>query len=125
MRRPTENPLEWWQRALIDAATPRHEDEPHAGFYARRAVKNGPLIPVRIYLRQEIDADTGDLLADEHLEADELGRIRNPVPIWTHLRPILPGEYRALVEAHRTDPRMSATNVPINVGETPSRPRRN
>jgi len=126
MRRPTPNPLEWWQAAVVDPTTPRHEEEPHAGFYTRRAIKGGPLIPVRLHLVQEVDPETGELMADERITSEELGQTRDPMPLWmwTHLRPIMPGEYRALVEAHRTDPRMSATHAAITTHETPTRPRR-
>lgn len=124
MRKPTPDPLEWWRRAVIDKSTTRIEGEPHAGFYARRAKKDGPLIPVQVRMVQEIDPETGELTDDERIVAEELGRVRDPMPdwLWLYLRPVTEGEFYALVESHRTDARMSATHAKYDVGLIPSRP---
>ena len=112
----------WWHRALNDPRTPRHEADPQCGYYARRAVKGGPLIPVHVYLDQEIDPDTGELADDEMIRAEELGASKDPVPIWTHLRSITRDQYESLVERHRTDIDMQATQVAMDLGDKPTRP---
>ncbi|KHQ51133.1 hypothetical protein [Mameliella alba] len=113
----------WWRQALADPRTPRHDADPQCGYYARRAVKNGPLLPVRVYLDQEIDPETGELADDEVIRGEELGRSIDPARIWTHLKPITVARYDALVAEHRTNARMAATNISYDVTETPMRPR--
>ena len=122
IRQPTINPLAWWERALADPMTPRHEGDPQPGFYARRAVRGGPLIPVRVTLHQDVDPATGELRADEVIAAEELGRPINAAAIWTHLRPIPREEYDALVSRHQGDARMAATHVAVSISDTPTRP---
>lgn len=124
MRQPTPDAeaYAWWHRALADPRTARHDAEPQPGFYTRRAVKNGPLLPVHVYLRQEIDPETGELMADEEIAAEELGWSLNPYRSWTFLRPVSREEFDALVERHRSDERMAATHTAYDVAETPTRP---
>lgn len=112
----------WWRQALRDPRTPRHDGEPQCGYYARRAVKNGPLLPVRVYLDQQIDPDTGELTADETIRAEELGASKDPVRLWTHLRPISRARYDDLIEQHRTDQKMAATHAVYDVTHEPMRP---
>ena len=124
MRRPTteEEAYAWWHAALADPRTPRHDAEPQPGFYTRRYVKNGPLIPVRVYLHQEID-EAGELSAPPEIRAEELGWDKgDPARFWTHLRPITREAYDALIEEHRTNHQMAATHAPIDITETPMRP---
>lgn len=112
----------WWRAALRDPRTPRHEGEPQPGYYARRAVKNGPLLPVRVFIDQRIDPETGELADDETIRAEELGRQIDPVRIWTHLRPISRAQHDALVDQHRVDHRMAATHAAIDITTQPMRP---
>ena len=122
IRQPTRDPLKWWRFALMDPRTARHDADPQAGFYVRRAVRGGPLLPVEVRLVQEIAPATGELTADERLEAEELGRRIDPFRIWTHLRPVPVEEFEALVERHRVDERMAATHVAFDLAATPMRP---
>ena len=122
IRQPTADPMRWWRLAVMDPSTPRHDSDPQPGLYAHRYVTGGPLVPVEIRMVQELDPDTGELAADERLEADELGKPLNPATVWTHLRPITRSTFDALVERHRSDPRMAATHVPYDLSETPIRP---
>jgi hypothetical protein len=112
----------WWRRALKDPRTPRHDADPQCGYYARRAVKGGPLIPVHVYLDQEIDPDTGELADDETIRAEELGASKDPVRIWTHLRPISRARYDELIEQHRTDQQMAAPHAAYDLTHEPMRP---
>lgn len=124
IRVPTADPLDWWRRALADPRTVRHDGEPQPGFYIRRAVKNGPFLPVEIRLVQVVDEETGELTEPERLEAHELGHRRNPFAIWLGLRPVTIPDFDAVVERHRVDDRMAATHAVYDVSETPMRPRR-
>lgn len=119
---PEAEAYRWWRQALVDASTPRHDGEPQPGFYKRRMVKGGPWVPVEIRLEQEIDPETGELVADEYLAAEQLGWSQDPVRIWTHLRPIPRDEYDDLLERHRAEDRMAATHVAFDVSETPILP---
>ena len=124
MREATpENELyAWWSRAIANKCTPRHDADPQCGYYARREVKGGPLLPVHVFMEQEIDPETGELAADEVIRAEELGWSKDPVPLWTYLRPISREQYDALVERHRTDDAMQSTHVALDLGDKPTRP---
>jgi hypothetical protein len=124
MRRPTcqHEAHAWWREALVNPRLPRQEGFPQPGYYARRYVRGGPLVPVRVWLDQDIDPDTGDLADDERIRAEELGASKDAALIWTHLRPITAEAYRDLVASHERDAFMSATHVPIDLTQTPMRP---
>lgn len=126
IRRPTSpfKATAWWRGMVENGQAPFHiyDDEPQCGFYARRYVRGGPLVPVRVFLRQDIDPETGELMNPEEIVAEELGWEKDPSRFWTYLKPISREEYDALVEQHRTDTRMAATHAPINLHETPTRP---
>ncbi|MCD1619168.1 hypothetical protein K7H20_13945 [Salipiger manganoxidans] len=124
IRQPTTEAasLAWWRSAVADRRTPRHDGEPQCGYYALRKVRGGPFVPVRIYLEQEIDPETGELTAPELMRADEGGRQFDPTRIWTFLRPISTAEYFALLEGHRTSPVMQATHVSVDLSLTPILP---
>lgn len=122
IRQPTGDPYLWWRQAIADHATVRHDGDPQPGFYTRRAVKGGPLLPVEIRLVQVIDPQTGELTEPERIEAHELGRQRDPEKIWTYCRPITREAFDDLMDRHEVDPRMSATHAQIDVGSAPARP---
>lgn len=113
---------DWHSRAVKGEDVPRQDGVPECGYYRRRMVKGGPWVPVRIYVEREIDAETGELAGPETIKAEQLGQPVNPVPIWTHLHPIRRDEYEALVDLHRTDTRMAATHVAMDITRTPMRP---
>lgn len=121
IRQPTADPYAWWRRALRDPSTPRHEEEPQAGFYRRRAVRGGPWLPVEIWLRQVTD-EFGALTEPEVFEAEELGQRRNPERLWLSCRPVSEDEYHALIARHRTVAQMAATHAPIDLALVPILP---
>ena len=85
-------------------------------------VKNGPWVPVRIFLTQDVDPDTGKLQSDEVLAAETNGAPSNPIWIWTYCQPISQEDYDALVDLHRTDAEMAATHASIDLSLKPTRP---
>jgi hypothetical protein len=119
IRQPTSKAAQyaWYRSAIAGRDAPRHDALPEAGWYKYRAVKQGPFIPVRIWLDQEICPVTGELMADEVLRCEALNQSRNPEAIWTYLRPIPRAEYNALVDLHRSMDLMAATNCPIDIGQ--------
>lgn len=123
MREPTPDHIAFeWHRSYMAGEQPeRHEAEPQCGFYSRRFVKGGPLIPVRIYLEREF-GDSGDMCAPEVMRAEVLGSIEDPVKHWLYLKPISEDDYHALVSHHENLPEMKATNAVINLTAKAMRP---
>lgn len=115
---------QWWKDALAGLATEQHDGLPECGCYKLRYVKGGPFVPVRIFVLRDIDPDTGELQGPERIMAEANGLPADPVPIWTYLRPISRADYDALVEMHRSEDRMSATNVALDLSLTPTLPPR-
>lgn len=112
---PLSRQYAWYRAAIFGRDAPRHDGLPESGWFKYRAVKQGPFVPVRIWLDQDICPVTGDLMADEVLRCEALGQSRNPETIWTYLRPIPRAEYDALVDLHRTMDLMAAVNAPLDV----------
>jgi len=123
MRTPTPINAQytWWCAAIRDPSTVRHDADPQPGFYQRRAVRGGPWLPVRVWLEQSIDAETGDLADDEVIHAEELGRPIDARANWTYLRAISEAEYRDLVARHEAMPEMKATHARVDLGAAPVR----
>jgi len=114
-----------WHRATLAGMRPeRYEDVPEAGWYKRRAVKDGPWLPVRVWIEQDIDPISGELLAPERFRASCLGESVDPARMWTYLRPISRDEYDALVRLHRDLDAMAATHAPIDLSTTILTPQR-
>lgn len=112
----------WWNAALRDPRTPRHDGEPQAGYFKRRMVKGGPWVPLRIRLVQAIDPVTRELTEPEYHVAEQDGTSFDPCPIWTHCRPISSQEYQDLIERQSALPLMAATHAAIDLSQTPIRP---
>jgi hypothetical protein len=88
--------------------------------------QGGPWVPVRIEIGpRDIHPETGELEEPEKLVAvvgiDEIG---SPVALWTYLQPISVQDYDALVERVRSDARMKATRVQVDLSTSPTRPRK-
>jgi hypothetical protein len=45
----------WWNAAVADPGTPRHDGLPECGFYRLQHVKGAPYVPVRVFVVREID----------------------------------------------------------------------
>ena len=113
----------WWRRSVAGERVPRIEDEPQCGYFKRRFVRNGPFVPVAIWLHQEIDPETGELTAPEELRAIENGRPCDPLRAWIYARAISEPEYVALTGVRDHHEFMAATHVAVDLGEiAPIRP---
>lgn len=115
--------LSWWRRSVSGERVARVEDEPMAGYFKRRMVRGGPFVPVAIWLDQEIDPDTGELVAPEEMRAIANGRPVDPVQVWAYARPISLEEYEALTGIRDHQEFMAATHVAVDLGAVaPLRP---
>lgn len=121
MRQPTPEgaEYEWWRRALAGAKQPVYETEPHPGFYKRRLVKNGPWVAVKIELIRPVDDETGELIADEYLRAEQDGKEVDPVAVWLYCctHPITETDYRYLTGATRWDKAYAPEHPYANPGQ--------
>lgn len=98
MRTPTPlDSLYGWHRDAMDPQVKllAITGEPQCGWYTRRLVKGGLIVPARIWLHQEIDETTGELIGDEVLRCEVAGKERDPDDEWMWLAasPITEAEY--------------------------------
>jgi hypothetical protein len=98
MRQPTPiaDQLAWWRDALDGfARVVGTINDPQCGFFKRKLVHGGPFVPARIWLEQEIDPDTGELVGDEVMLCEVDGRRCDPVDQWARLwtTPITEAEF--------------------------------
>lgn len=94
MRTPTPlAPLYDWHRDALAGKNPVITHEPQVGWFTRRLVQGGPIVPCRIWLHQEI-AD-GELIDEERLRCEVAGKERDVDDEWTYLAasPITESEY--------------------------------
>lgn len=84
MRKPTpHSTLYAWHRAAMAGKQPAINQEPHCGWYKRKLVRGGVFVPARIWMYQPICADTGELLADETMQAELNGAHADPHDLWS------------------------------------------
>lgn len=126
MRQPTplRDQYRWYQAALRGDRPEIHDGEPQAGCFRMRMVKDGPFVPVLIWLEQQIDPETGELTGDEVLRCTVDGHHTDPVQVWTRCRPItvsmfdaLEAGYAPIAAAPRRDP-----TKPVNLMRRPAGP---
>jgi hypothetical protein len=104
----------WWNAAVADPSTPRHDGLPECGFYRMQHVKGAPYVPVRVFVVREID-DIGELTGPEIIMAEVEGKIRRPENLWLRLTPISRDQYDALVGRVKTNPVMADSMKTINL----------
>ena len=100
MRQPSDRTAAWAQwRARLDGAVVQLGTAPVCGLY--KAKRFGRWVAVQIDLAQEIDPDTGELLADEELSAWRNGEPVDPCDVWTYCaaNPIGADEFQRLQRA--------------------------
>lgn len=98
-RRPTSQKAAYaWHRDMLAGKAPATTHEPQCGWFVRKLVKNGPLVPCRIFLEQPIDDETGELIGDEVMRCEVDGKRRVAEDEWTWLasRPISQEEFLRL-----------------------------
>lgn len=89
---------EWWLAATSGLKPPVHLDDPHAGFFKRRLVRGGPWVAARIWLEQDLDEETGELLSDPVWRCLVNGKPMDANDQWTWLcgHPITEKEFRLM-----------------------------
>jgi hypothetical protein len=124
MRRPSPimRLLKWHRASMRGDNPPRHDADPHCGWYRMRMVKNGPWVPVEIWCDRDVD-EHGELTRDEVLRADAFGEELDPAKIWTYLRPISKAEFEQLTEYRMKNQHLIDNKRPIDLGTTPTPPR--
>lgn len=100
MRKPLtkEEVWAWWRAAIAGNNPPIHLNDPQAGFFVRRLVRGGPWVPCRIWLEQEIDEDTGELISEPVFRCLINGKPADASDQWSWLagHPITEKQFRAM-----------------------------
>ena len=122
MNKPTphEELYRFWRHATSGQPFAKEDGVPQPGYYRTRMRKGGPWVPVEIKCRQVIDA-TGELEEPEAMYAECIAGQINLDHHWQFLIPITVRDFDALVELHKSDPRMAATHAPLDLSEEPMR----
>lgn len=113
IRQPTpDHVLYAWYLDALAGRAPQVTDEPQCGWYQRKLSREGAWVPVRIYMRQVVDAE-GELTEPEELICEVDGKPRDPVDQWTWVctQPITRERYRFMV-ANATWARKHAPTEP-------------
>lgn len=90
-----------WHRAALAGRSQQITHEPQCGWFKRKLVKDGVFVPARIWMVQEIDPETGELLSDEILQCEVNGVMTDPEEAWSWLcaNPITEQEFLYLEAA--------------------------
>lgn len=78
----------WWRAALAGERPPIHDGEPQIGFYQRRLIKGGPMVPCAIRRNED-----GVIVCEIN------GKATDPDEAWTWLaaQPISQTDYRYMI----------------------------
>lgn len=114
--------MSWHSAALagIDRVT---NDEPQVGWFKRKLVKHGVMVPARIWLFQDVDPETGELADDEQLQCEVNGAFADPYDAWGWLcgTPITELEFRYLTarmefaSRHEPDDAFASPRKPVDL----------
>lgn len=119
--------LEWWRAALKGFRSRKLPDVPQCGYYQRRIVKGGVLVPCRIWRESETDLETGKPTGRDMLMCEVAGKREDAVSQWGRLcsQPIHEHEYRHLMKVqgwakqHAPDDPMATPGKPVDFNKTP------
>lgn len=103
MRQPTprDEAYRWHTEALKGVygdTGGTYADEPQAGWYKRTLARGGVFVPARIWIFQDVDIGTGELLSDEEFQCEVDGQRRDAYEEWSWLcrYPISEAEFHYL-----------------------------
>ena len=128
MRKPTPRAeLYAWHTAALAGLNPAIDQTPQCGWYKRKLVKGGVFVPARIWMFQEVDLSTGELLSDEMLQCEVNGCFADPEDAWSWVcsNPITEQEYRYLAARidfatrHEPDDPFATPTKAIDLNQTP------
>lgn len=121
MRQPTpeDEVYRWYSAALRRERAPKVEGEVESGWFKIRLVKDGPWVPVRIWLEQIMDNE-GCLAAPEVYRCTVNGQSRKPDQVFfdKNLIPITKAEFDRMV----THIEWCGSNRPLDPVMFPDRP---
>lgn len=126
MPTPTAQLYAWHTQAML-GRQPLIDNRPQCGWFKRKLVKGGVFVPARIWMFQDIDPETGELLSDELLQCEVNGSYADPEDAWSWIcsNPISEQEFRYLsaridfaIRNEPDDP-FAAPGKPIDLNQTP------
>lgn len=97
-----------------------HSEDPECGWFQTRLTEGGPFVPCRIWLHQDIDDATGELMDDEQYRCEVDDREVDVEAHWPWLcgSPISQQKWQYMV-ANREWARSHAPNEPAADGRKP------
>lgn len=128
MRKPTpREQLYAWHWKALHGSSPVNDGTPQCGWWKRKLVKGGVFVPARIWMFQDIDPDTGELLSDELLQCEVNGAWADPEDAWSWIcsNPITEQEFRYLTARiehavrHEPEDPFADARKPIDLNKTP------
>lgn len=128
---PPEVAYRWYRQALDSTAfyePIEAHSTPECGWFKRRLVKHGPFVPARIWLKVELDDDTGELIGDEVMLCEVDGQRRDAAEEWQWLcaHPISEAEFKYLSAAvawsreHAPSEPMATPRQPVDWSRVPN-----
>lgn len=123
---PRQVLYDWHTRALA-GLNPVITQEPQCGWFKRKLVKGGVFVPARIWMVQPVDPETGELVADEILQAEVNGAFADPEDCWSWVcgNPISEAEFRYLTARiehavrHEPEDPFADARKPVDLNKTP------
>lgn len=85
----------WYALALAKKARAPFLSIPEAGYYKRRYVRGGPWVPGRIWIVEQRDPETNELMSDQEYFCEVGGLLKDPFKEWPSLlgHPIKKSEF--------------------------------
>ena len=116
-----------WHTAALRSPQAVISSVPECGWFKRKLVKGGVFVPARIWMFQDIDPETGELVSDELLQCEVNGASADPEDAWSWIcsNPITEQEFRYLSARidfalrHEPDDPFAAPTKPIDLNATP------
>lgn len=87
-------------------------------YYQTRFKKGGPLVPIKFTIEQEIDPETGELMADEIVSAEGPDGPVNPDWVEETCHEISETKFWNLQNLRNAVPEMHATHVALDLRHT-------
>lgn len=116
-----------WHAKAIRGLEPVNDGTPHCGWFKRKLVKGGVFVPARIWMFQDVEPDTGELLSDELMQCEVNGAQADPEEAWSWIcaHPITEQEFNYLAaridfaQRHEPDDAFAQPTKPIDMNSTP------
>lgn len=116
---PIEEQFAWWNAALADPLTERHDGDPQPGYYAVKAGKGKPWSAVFIWMEQDLD-EAMELISPVRILARQGNKNVDAYKIWTYCRPVTKERFDR-IEAFRST-HMHDDRETIDLSRKPTKP---